>query len=455
MTSIVRMISLAVAAAFVVTGAAEFLPVNTGLGIEDAQAQFAARSRRPKSESKDKPATKSAPTMGEAAFKKIDAARECLDLEDFQCTINLMSQFLASTRWSSHERATANQMIAYAYATMAGKEKEMARSNPLYRQAIVYFKDAIATGGFTRPVMIGTVLNLGQMYMVLEDWDNAAYQIELWFEMNEADEKWIPSPQPYMMLAQIYYSQGRKADTIPLVEEAIRLKPTPQKSWYQFLVALHLEDLDYTSAMPILEKMTLVFPNDKITYQQLAAIYAEKGMDTKSLAIHEILHARGFIEKESECRQLAQLYAFHELPYKAASAMAGCIENEIAKPDEENLEMVGDNWIRAREYAKSIDPLTKAAGLSDTGDIYLRLGRSYFETEEWDKAVDAIESAIDKGGLKDADEGNAYYLTGIASYYQDDMRAALRAFGKARDYKATTKNAQRWVNYLNAVAQLN
>lgn len=454
MNSIARFISMTIATAMFVAGATEILPINTGLGIESADAQFAARSRRPRSSDKEKPATKSAPTMSESAYKKIDAARICLDTEDFQCTITLMTDFLGRTRWSQHERASANQLIAYAYATMAGAEKDIARANPLYRQAIVYFKDAIATGGFTQAVMISTVLNLGQMYMVLEDWSNAAYQIELWFDLNEANPKWVPSPQPYIMLAQVYYSQERRLDTIPLVEEAIRLKKTPRRSWYQFLVALHLEGLDYDSAMPVLEKMVLLFPDDKISYQQLAAIYAEKRMDAKSLAIHEILFARGMIEKESECRQLSQLFAYHEMPFKAASALASCIENEIAEADEENLEMVGDNWIRAREYAKSVAPLTKAANLSDDGEIYLRLGRSYFETESWDEAIAALQSAIDKGGLKSADIGNAHYLTGIAAYYQDDMRAALRAFSRARDYKATTRNAQRWVDYLSAVAAL-
>ncbi len=447
-------IGRALAIIVLAAGVFEVVPVTTGFGIQEANAQFAARSRRPKSDVKVQPGSKSAPTMSENAYKKIDAARICLDTEDYQCTITLMTDFLGSTRWSQHERAAANQLIAYAYATMAGKEKDLARSNPLYRQAIVYFDDAINTGGFTRPVMLSTVLNLGQMYMILEDWPNAAYQIELWFDMNEADEKWVPTAQPYMMLAQIYYSQGRPRDTIPLVEEGIRLKPTPQKSWYQFLVALHLESLDYDSAMPVLEKMVLLFPDDKISYQQLAAIYSEKGMDTKSLAIHEILFARGMVDKESECRQLSQLYAYHEMPFKAASALESCIDNEIAEADEENLEMVGDNWIRAREYAKSVAPLTEAADLSDDGEIYLRLGRSYFETESWDDAVAALQSAIDKGGLKSADIGNAHYLTGIAEYYQDDMRAALRAFGRARDYKATTRNAQRWVDYLSAVAAL-
>lgn len=454
MKPIAHLLSLTVATALLVTGAAEILPVNTGLGIESADAQFAARSRRPKSDNKNKPKTKSAPTMSENAFKKIDAARICLDVEDYQCTIDLMSNFLGSKRWSQHERATANQLIAFAYATMAGKEKAADRSNPLYRQAVTYFKAAIDTGGFTRQVMISTVLNLGQMFMILEDWDGAAYQIELWFDLNEADEKWVPKAQPYMMLAQVYYSQGRSSAAIPLIEDAISLKRTPSKSWYQFLVALHLEPQDYDSAMPVLEKMVLLFPEDKISYQQLAAIYSEKGMDEKSLAIHEIVYARGMISKDTECRQLAQLFAYHELPYKAAVALEGCIKNEISEASEQNLEMVGNNWTRAREYAKSIDPLTQAAKLSETGEIYLRLGRSYFETQEWQKSRDALANAISKGGLKDSDLGNAHFLTGISAYYQEDTRAALRAFSKARGYKATTKSAQSWVNYLGQVAAL-
>jgi hypothetical protein len=63
----------------------------------------------------------------------------------------------------------------------------------------------------------------------------------------------------------------------------------------------------------------------------------------------------------------------------------------------------------------------------------LGIGKLYFSAGEYDKAVDAIQKSIAKGGLKPEDIDDANLLVGIASARQGKAAEATTAFDAVKN----------------------
>ena len=104
-------------------------------------------------------------------------------------------------------------------------------------------------------------------------------------------------------------------------------------------------------------------------------------------------------------------------------------------------------WITAREFEKAVEPLSNAASLSESGDTYARLGQVFLEREEDENAIDALESAFEKGDLKNP--GRTYLLLGICNFNVEKLSASRKAFRKALEDDKTKKIAAQWITHVD------
>jgi tetratricopeptide (TPR) repeat protein len=113
-----------------------------------------------------------------------------------------------------------------------------------------------------------------------------------------------------------------------------------------------------------------------------------------------------------------------------------------------NYELLANAWVAAREYEKSIQPLRKAAEMSDSGDLFLRLAEVYVQKEDWGNASEATRQALSKGKLKNA--GNAQLLMGVASYNQKKIDEAKTWFERARGHAENRQQADGWLAHIES-----
>jgi tetratricopeptide (TPR) repeat protein len=123
------------------------------------------------------------------------------------------------------------------------------------------------------------------------------------------------------------------------------------------------------------------------------------------------------------------------------------LEDGTIDLDLEVLEMLGNSWIAAREYEKSIAPLQQAAEMAEDGRLYLRLGQVRVQREDWKEATALIQKAIKKGGLEDA--GKAELLLGISYYSDQNPDLARTAFRRAREHESTESDAIAWLEHIS------
>lgn len=371
----------------------------------------------------------SAQTFDPRTAKRLEKVIEHLQADQFDEALSIL-EGINIGRQKAYGKATVYEMFAHV---SVGKED--------FAGAAKYFKQALESQGFEGDRQTRLRLQLGQIYMMLEQWDNAIAEITTYFK--EIEE---PAPDAYYRLAVAYYQKGEQDRAIKPARLAIKKSATPKESHMRLLLALYMEKKEYKRAIPLLERLVSNYPK-KAYWMQLSAVYNELGREVDALASQQLAHVQGLLTEDKELRRLAQLYLYHDLPYRAGLVLEDAIEKEIVEGDAEAWELLGNSWLSAKEYDRALPPLQKAADLSETGDLYARLGRVHIQQENWSGATEVLGKAVEKGALED--EGNTYLLYGVSLYNEGKLQAARRQFQKALTFENSQKYAEQWIKVVD------
>jgi Tfp pilus assembly protein PilF len=276
-----------------------------------------------------------------------------------------------------------------------------------------------------------------------------------WEETIEALYEWfrfVPDPPPdaYYLLGIANFQLENMDVAIVNTEKAIELADEPKEGWLQLLAALYIQDEDHASATPVLEELVVRFPK-KAYWVQLGLVYGARENYRVSLAVQQVAYAQGLLTEDKELRRLARSYLYADLPYPAAQVLDKGISDGSIETDPKSLELLANSWIAAREFEKSLPPLTLAAESAEDGNLYLRLGQVFLQREDWNTAAKRFEDAIQKGGLKRP--GQAQLLLGIAYYNDAQVFRAKSSFIQAADHEKTREQAELWITHLEGEQQ--
>ena len=96
---------------------------------------------------------------------------------------------------------------------------------------------------------------------------------------------------------------------------------------------------------------------------------------------------------------LAQLLMQAEAGYKAARILEKGFADGIVEENESNFRLLSQAWQMAAEYEKAIDPLKKAAKISDDGELDVRLANSYLNLSRYEDCIKATPFRIEERRL--------------------------------------------------------
>ncbi|MFT6992122.1 MAG: tetratricopeptide (TPR) repeat protein, partial [Paraglaciecola sp.] len=160
----------------------------------------------------------------------------------------------------------------------------------------------------------------------------------------------------------------------------------------------------------------------------------------------EIAEQKSFVATGSDMFNLAQLYYYHQMPYKAAAIMQKAIDVGKLPENERNLTFLAQSWNLAKETEKAIPVMLAAAKLSDTGELYAQLGQMYLNMDKWKQAIATSQQAIEKGGLRN--EGMSHLVIGLAQFNVGEYNEALTQLAKAQEYDSSRGMAQQWSKFV-------
>ncbi|MBM3514897.1 MAG: tetratricopeptide repeat protein [Alphaproteobacteria bacterium] len=388
-----------------------------------------------------KPKTQKVQAMTKPTFEALTNAQKQIETKAYAEALVTLQGIEANQKINEYERASIYQTFAYLYA-----EQEK------YKDAIVYFQKSIdiskpAEGlGLPQAQVTSTMYNLGQLYMVVEDYKQAVIQLEAWRKVAES-----VNSQGLAMLATAYYQNENFDKALELIKEAIAKTTEPKEQWYQLQLAILLERDRYPEAEKLLELMIPKFPGNRTYWMQLAAVYNELNKDKESFAIFAAAYQLGFLTDEKDIVRLARLYMFHENPYQGAMVMEKAFKGTGVQRNSENLEVVANAYFNAREYKKAIPWLKEAADKSPNGILEMRLCQAQLQLNAYKDAEESCKSAIDKKGLKD--EGSAWMTMCVAQIEQKKWGTARQSCESASKFKDKARDADQWLKYIDQRAK--
>jgi tetratricopeptide (TPR) repeat protein len=374
-----------------------------------------------------------APSIDAATGKILTEAIEALNAENYSAA-TLAIQKIKLDGLSPYERSRVEQILA-----------TIDHSQDKYESARGHLQAAIAAGGLTEEEISQSKYQIAQLFLAEEKWKEGAAALEDWFKTAAK-----PNSAAYYLLAVAYYQQELFDRALTPAQRAVDLAEKPQESWIQLVLALHLQREHWKEAVPLLTRLINMAPDKKVYWEQLSSVYGQLGEYPRALAIMQLAYGTGLLNSDGDVRRLADLLLFNNVPYRCGQVLDEAIRKKTVKADSKLYEKQANCWIAAREFKRSIEPLSRAAEMSANGDLYVRLGEVQVQRSDWGGASEALGKGLKKGGLKDT--GNAQLLLGIALYNQKKLTQAEEWFKKAKSSSKSRRTAEGYLQLIQAQA---
>lgn len=390
-------------------------------GVAEAQAQRAGRRN-----------SSSAEGQGQVRQPVADAYNEALEL--LQAGDNAAA--IAAIRPLLNNATPFEASIIYRFMGQA----EIDREN--FSAAVSHFQSAIDSGGLEGNDLAQLYLIVGQLYTADGQYNRGISALNQYFEVVEE-----PEAQAYYVLAQIYAVADRLREAIPPARTAVEMTAAdPRESFLRLLMSLHLSVEEWREALPVLQQLVTLVPNKNEYWESLAGVYQQLGRELEAFAVHQFRYRMGFFDSTGEYETLADLYMYHDVPYKAGQILERELANGNVDANADNWEKLGNSWFAAREFERSRSALTRAANLSPDGQISYRIAGTYIQEENWSQARRWLERAINQGNLDD--RGQAWLLLGHARNELDDYEGAVAAFQNASEFADWRDDASTWLEVM-------
>ena len=364
--------------------------------------------------------------LSEATYNSLTQVHGWLESGKSQQALEALKTLVPKVRSRSYDSAVVHQTMGYAYH-MLGDDAH----------AIESFEQALDKHALPEEVEHALTYNLAQMLISAERYQSGLHYLEQWFPTETK-----PSAEAYLLAGTANYGLKQYKAAIPYLKKAIAATHDPPESWYQLLLNSYYELSYYHEASVVLGEMVRRFPDEKTYWIQLAGVYQRLKRDQDALATLELAYRRAMLD-EPQLVRLVQLYLYMNTPYRAAELLEAELDKGGIKKTAGNWTLLADALLLAQERERAARALQQAAELARDTTLYYRLGQILYDLEQWPAAVEALESALNRGDLKETDW--AYLMLGIAAYRAGDAQRAVNALTHAQGFEKTHNQAKWWL----------
>ena len=301
---------------------------------------------------------------------------------------------------------------------------------------------AINIGGIPPQEVAKTYYNIAQIYLQNDRVNEAKTFMQRWINAGgrpDRDANW--------QLAVIYHKTGDNRGAIPYAETVLRTDGArAERQTIDFLIYLYDQTGQLAKKAALLERLLQQDPSDRRVWDAIAGDYFKAGEERKAFEVQKAMYLGGLFSTEDELKRIVNFYNRFDVPFEAAKVLeremsAGRISKTL-----ENYELLANLYQVAREYERAIPVIESASSMARNGRMDERAGRSYFELGQYDKAIDALTKALNRGGLKEP--GFAWVLIGQSHYELDRREDALDAFQKGTEFPDGRQAARGWISFI-------
>ncbi len=377
--------------------------------------------------------------LDELTWKQLNRVYEEVGEENFDSAYGDLQNMLRRAGRDDYLQAIIYQALA---------QVEWSRKN--YDASLAHFEKAVALDTLPNQTHFALMYQISQLYFMNERYDDALAALDLWFCTVPKEQV---TSHAYVLKASINIQKEDYPATLEAIDTAIAMDADPKESWYQTKLAAHLELKQLPQAAQTLQVLVSRWPDKKTYWLQLSQIYYRLEQRDQALATMALAWRNGMLDKQSDYTYLSSLYSDANVPYKAAEVLEKGIREGIVTPTKSHWTAVAETWYAAEELQKSLVAFREAGAVDPDGDIDLRRGFILVDLEDWAAALEALDSAIGKGGLGERRTGEAHLLRGMANFNLDRLDAAGADWDRASRFENTKDAARQWLNHLREERQ--
>ncbi len=372
-----------------------------------------------------------AQALDENTYKQLSNIYEDLGEEKYAEAENDLERLLGKTKDGSYAQAIVLQALGHAAASQED-----------YNKALEYFQRSVDINALPDRQHYQMIYSVAQLLIARERYREGLEKLDLWFCVTPPENI---TANAYLLKASGNVELENYPVALSAINKAIEMEDNPKENWYQMKLGIQFEIDDLPAAANTLETMLNFWPDKETYWKQLSSIYLNIKQENKALSVLALAYRNGMLDTSQEVLQLSSLYQLRSVPYQAAKVLEDGINDGVVESNKKYWEQTANAWYQARELEKALAAYEKAGQFSDDGSIDMRRAYILVDRQEWPDAKEALRRAIEKGGLKESETGNAYLLIGMAEMNLDRLDAADEAFNDASRYTATRNAARQWI----------
>ena len=383
-----------------------------------------------------------------AAFPAVASAQTCAETEftskNAEFYLKAETEILANNNPSAALQALnqlrAQELNCYELgaALRLGAAIKIQAGN--YVGAVQDLEEALNRGFVAEADKKDTYFNIAQIHLTQDNLNEALTYYERWMGAGGApnrDQKW--------QLAVLNLKLDNNVESLKWAEQVLEAdgRNNAAREVYDFLIYLYDATGQLAKKAALLELLLAKNPNERRLWDAIAGDYFQADEERKAFEVQKAMYLAGILDKEEEIVRIVNFYNRFDVPFQAASILEKEINQGRIEKTYARLELLANLYQVAREFERAIPVIEEAAQISSSGEMYERLGRSYSELQQWDKAEEALQNALAKGGLKD--RGLAWVLIGQSRYEREDRSGAREAFRNANN-----RSGRGWIDFMGA-----
>lgn len=315
-----------------------------------------------------------------------------------------------------------------------------------YAAARRYLREAVKLDALSQPAMAEMRGNLARLQASAGQYRNVIETMAPLIQRG-ASAKAV-GQQAWLALGTAYARTGQWDKAVAPLQRASQVG-SRDEALYRLQLAVYMQAGRFDAAADALKALVKMAPDKKGYWLQLAAVQSKRGNYRGAVAALEIMQRRGMLETAGQRMRLVRAYRKSGAPYEAARQLAAWMEAGVLADNVGNQKLLAALWTEANEFARAIEPLSKAARATGDPELYAHLGQLHMDLAHWRQAAAAFERAEAHGGIG-SNTGSMMLSLGLAYYQQSKKDLARKAFAKAKNYAESASLAQQWLEFLAA-----
>jgi tetratricopeptide (TPR) repeat protein len=253
------------------------------------------------------------------------------------------------------------------------------------------------------------------------------------------------------ILAQAYYLKGDWKDTAraetELVDSEIKAGQTPKEQQLSLVLNSCIKMEDQACQQKALEREVTYYPKPELWAALLSqSLNQTSGNDALTLQTFRLMFEVHVLKDPSNYNEMAQLAVDAGSPGEAQKVLEEGFSTNVfsdQRQKDRNTRLLEVVKKTAATDQASLPKTEKEAETSATGAKNAGVGLAYFGYGQYDKAIDELNKALTKGGLKD--DNQTRLLLGISQLKAGHKDDAIKTFHSVKGDPNLEKLAGFWV----------